>query len=64
MDAINNDSIRFKLPESLKREFFALCEENSQTPSIMLRRWVSGFVAGDQSGLAKPHPRKTHKVKP
>lgn len=39
--------IQIRIEESLKNEFYSKCEENFQTPSVVLRGLIKKFVEGD-----------------
>lgn len=38
--------IQIRIEESLKNEFYSKCEENFQTPSVVLRGLIKKFVEG------------------
>lgn len=39
--------IQIRIEESLKNEFYSKCEENFQTPSVVLRGLIKKFVEGE-----------------
>ena len=39
--------IQIRIEKSIKKDFFEKAEENSQTPSMLIRNWIKEYIKGD-----------------
>lgn len=44
MDDIKTTQIQIRIEQSLKDAFYKKCEENMQTPSLVLRKMIEDFI--------------------